>query len=93
MSSNSKDATFNVLLPRPLKRYVDQKVSSGIYESASEFVSEAINEKRQREDANAVLAGKLLDGLNSGEPIPFDDNYFPTKKRALIARAGKRKGR
>jgi antitoxin ParD1/3/4 len=84
---------MNVSLPEPLKRYVDGKVSSGIYGSASEFVREAIREKRQRdqerEEAKSLLAGKLLEGLDSGKPIPFTNSYFKSKKRALAQRTGK----
>jgi antitoxin ParD1/3/4 len=96
MSTDHNIATMNVSLPKPLKRRVDSTVSSGMYGSASEYVREAIREKLQRDqeraDARAVLAGKLLEGLDSGEPIPFNDGYIKAKKRALLERAGKRKG-
>ncbi len=80
---------MNVSLPEPLKDYVDGKVSTGVYGSASEFVREAIREKLQREqkmkDAKAVLEQKLLEGLESGAPIIVDDGYFQRKKDALLA--------
>jgi antitoxin ParD1/3/4 len=81
--------TMNVSLPEPLKQYVDGKVSSGIYGSASEFVREAIREKFQREQANATLTEQLLDGLASGKPIPFTDGHFKRKKKALAKRMGR----
>jgi antitoxin ParD1/3/4 len=85
---------MNVSLPEPLKRYVDGKVSSGVYGSASEFVREAIREKYQRDqdrhEAKAALTAKLLEGLNSGEPIPFTDDYFKRKKKALSERVGRK---
>jgi len=90
MASDPNSVTMNVSLPKPLKRYVDDRVSSGVYGSASEFVREAIREKLQREqavaEAKATLATKLLEGLDSGKPIPFTDDYFKRKKRALLAR-------
>jgi antitoxin ParD1/3/4 len=82
--------TMNVSLPEPLKGYVDGKVTSGIYGSASEFVREAIREKLQREQAKGLLAGKLLDGLESGKSIPFSAGHFKSKKRALIQRVKKK---
>jgi len=91
MATEPATMTMNVSLPEPLKEYVDGKVSSGIYSSASEFVREAIREKFQREQAKALLAGKLLDGLNSGKPIPFTDGYFRRKKKALAKRMGRNK--
>jgi len=88
--ANPTSITMNVSLPEPLKCYVDGKVSSGIYGSASEFVREAIREKllreQDREHAKSVLASKLLEGLDSGKPVVFTDNYTPAKKRALRAR-------
>jgi len=47
--------------------------------------------QKNRDKANAMLSAKLLDGQNSGKPIPFDDDYIPEKKRRLFARAGKRR--
>ncbi|MBX9738274.1 MAG: type II toxin-antitoxin system ParD family antitoxin [Phycisphaerales bacterium] len=79
--------TMNVSLTEVLKRYVDGKVSSGVYGSASEFVREAIREKllreQDREQAKAALASKLIEGLDSGTPVPFTDSYAPDKVRAL----------
>jgi antitoxin ParD1/3/4 len=83
--------TMNVSLPEPLKGYVDGKVMSGIYGSASEFVREAIREKLQREQAKELLTGKLLEGLDSGRSIPFAAGHFKAKKRALIQRRAKKK--
>lgn len=95
MATQPNIATMNVSLPEPLKRYVDRKVTSGIYGSASEFVREAIREKLQREkehaDARAALTTKLLEGLNSGTAIEFTDDYVGRKKRALVARVNNRK--
>jgi len=91
MAGETNTVTMNVSVPRRLKRYVDGKVSSGDYGSASEFVREAIREKREREQAKALLSAKLLEGLNSGSPIPFDDDYIPEKKRRLLARVSKRR--
>jgi len=90
MASQPDTITMNVSLPAPLKRYVDGQVASGIYGSASEFVREAIREKLQREqeraEAKAALTGKLIEGLDSGKPIPFTAGYFAAKKEALERR-------
>jgi len=92
MSADLNSVTMNVSLPKPLKRYIDARVSSGVYSSASEFVREAIREKLQREQVQAQAKGtlttKLLQGLDSGKPIPFTDDYFKRKKRALLSRLG-----
>jgi len=90
MAHESNSVTMNVSLPRPLKRYVDGKVSSGVYGSTSEFVREAIREKFEREQSRASLTAKLVEGLNSGKPIPFTDEYFKRKKNALAERVGRK---
>lgn len=85
---------MNVSLPESLKDYVNTKVSSGIYGSASEFVREAIREKYQREqeraEAKSALARKLLEGLDSGKPIEFTDGFFRRKKKLLARKIGRK---
>ena len=93
--TQSNAVTMNLSLPDQLRRYVDSKVASGIYGSASEFVREAIREKLQREkeltDAKQMLSQKLLQGLDSGEPIPVTAALFRSKKQKLLHRAGNKK--
>lgn len=88
--SDINTITMNVSLPEPLKKYVDGNVATGLYGSASEFVREAIREKlgreHEREQARASLKTQLLAGLDSGRPIPFDDDYAARKKTALRIR-------
>ena len=99
MANDPPIVTINVSLPQPLKQYVDRRVSSGIYGSASDFVREAIREKldrdrdRDRQDARDTLTTKLLEGLGSGNPIPFKKGHFQTKKAALIRSSGQRNSR
>ena len=97
MAIDSDTVTMNISLPVPLKRFVDGKVSSGIYGSASEFVREAIREKLQREqdlkEAREALAAKLREGLDSGNPVAFDEAYGARKKKKLLDRMGRNNGR
>jgi antitoxin ParD1/3/4 len=67
---------MNVNLTPQLEDLVKKKVASGLYNSASEVVREAL---RLMEAQDRVLAVKLEqlrqdigDGLNSGEPTPWD---------------------
>ena len=90
MAHESNRVTMNVSLPKPLKQYVDGKVSSGVYGSTSEFVREAIREKFEREQGRASLTAKLIEGLNSGKPISYSDDYFKRKKGALAERVGRK---
>jgi len=94
MDNEPSTVTMNVSLPEPLKQFVEGKVSSGVYGSASEFVREAIREKYQREqdqrEARDALTAKLLHGLNSGKPVPFNPGHFRRKKKALAARISRK---
>jgi antitoxin ParD1/3/4 len=90
MAHESNSVTMNLSLPKPLKQYVDGKVSSGIYGSSSEFVREAIREKFERERSRTSLTAKLVEGLNSGKPIPYSEDYFKRKKGALAERMGRK---
>jgi antitoxin ParD1/3/4 len=75
--------TLNVSLPKALQGFVEHRTKAGGYESASEYLRELIREdqKRLRE-----LERKLLAGLNSGEPIVVDEEFWARKKSALKAK-------
>lgn len=92
MATEQSLVTMNVSLPRPLKGYVDGQVSAGAYSSASEFIRQAIREKVERDHERTTgvtaLASKLLEGLQSGKPIPFVEGHFESRKKALVRRAG-----
>lgn len=80
-------STMNVSLPTPLKQYVDSRVATGIYGSASEFVREAIREKflreQERAQAEAVLRAQLLEGLESGPSRDLDSSFTSRMKARL----------
>ena len=74
---------LRVSLPGRLRESVDRQVSAGGYESADEFVRAAIREKLLRERGRAELGEALIEGLESGEGIPFDEDFIAQKKRAI----------
>jgi len=80
--------TMNIALPESMKQFVQGRVSEGGYSSASEYVRELIraDQKRTAEDRIDAL---LLEGLDSGEPIPVTKEYWDEKKRKLTERLGK----
>ena len=56
-------------------------VSAGAYRSAEEALDAAVAAVEiaaapEFEGTNAELEELLLDGLNSGEPVPVDENYW-----------------
>lgn len=77
--------TMNVNLTPQLEDMVRRKVASGLYTSASEVVREAL---RLMEEQDRVRAAKLerlrqdiREGLNSGEPTPWDPEEIKQEGR------------
>ena len=79
--------TVNIALPESLTSYVQERVSEGGYSSVSEYVSDLIQADRRRKAGERVDA-LLLEGLDSGEPIPVTPEYWEERKRRLIERHG-----
>jgi antitoxin ParD1/3/4 len=79
--------TMNIALPEAMKHFVQERVSQGGYSSVSEYVRELIRADQRRKVEERVDA-LLLEGLDSGEPIPVTKEYWEEKKRKLTERLG-----
>ena len=66
-----RNTTPNVSVPEPLKEYVQDRVSEGIYSNASDYVRSLIREDMHK-SAERRLEAYLLEGINSGDPKPID---------------------
>jgi antitoxin ParD1/3/4 len=80
--------TMNIALPDSMKHFVQDRVSEGGYSSVSEYVRELIRAD-QRRKAEERIDALLLEGLDSGAPIPVTPEYWEEKKRKLTERLGK----
>jgi antitoxin ParD1/3/4 len=80
--------TMNIALPDSMKHFVQDRVSEGGYSSVSEYVRELIRTDQRRKTEERVDA-LLLEGLDSGPPIPVTPEYWEEKKRKLTERLGK----
>jgi antitoxin ParD1/3/4 len=80
--------TMNIALPESMKHFVQERVTEGGYSSVSEYVRELIraDQKRRVEERIDTL---LLEGLDSGQPIPVTAEYWEGKKRRLTERLSK----
>ena len=84
---------MNVSLPPELEKLVDRKVSSGMYQTASEVIREGL---RLLEDQDRLRAAQLdevrrkiqtgLDELDRGEGIPGDQVLAQLKQKSAAAR-------
>ena len=82
--------SMNISLPDAMKAFVDEQVQSGGYGTASEYIRELVR-RDQKERAEARLETLLLEGLESGEPIPLNEEYRKNLLRDLEARRKKKK--
>ncbi len=70
---------MNISLSESLKTFVDEQVASGRYVSTSEYVRDLIRKEQDREQLRRLL----LDGAESGNPLPADDAYFASLRRRV----------
>ena len=81
--------SMNVSLPEELKEYVEAQTKSG-YSTPSEYVRELIRQDQKRR-AKDKLDALLLEGLNSGDPIPVNAKFWAELKREALAELEARK--
>ena len=78
--------TMSISLPEPLKEFVDEQVNSGRHSSASDYVRELIRDDARRK-VGERLEALLLEGLNSGDPIPVTEEFWEERRGELLRRA------
>ena len=76
---------MNVSLTKRQKEYVQGKVRSGHYQSASEVVREALRVLETLETENSWLEEQILEGIHSGPAILMTKGYWK-KFRARLHR-------
>ena len=81
-------ATVSISLPESFKKFVDRQVRSKGYGNVSEYFRGLLREAQERE-SQAKLEGLLLQGIESGEGIKIDREFWKDLKSeaAEIGRA------
>jgi antitoxin ParD1/3/4 len=76
---------LNINLTPQLEDMVRQKVASGLYTSASEVIREALRLMEEQDRMRAVkleqLRRDIQEGMNSGEPTPWNPEEIKRKGR------------
>lgn len=76
---------MNVSLTPELEQYIQEKVSSGLYYSASEVVREGLRLLKEREQLQQIRLQELRQdvqvGLDSGAATPIDMQAIKVKAR------------
>jgi antitoxin ParD1/3/4 len=82
--------TLNVSLTPHLEEFIQQTVSSGRFQSASELVRTALRLLEEREQERlarlAWLRGEIQKGLDSGPAAAFTDDFWLDLRTKLQAR-------
>ena len=76
--------TMNISLPDNLKGFVDIQVQTGGYSTSSEYIRELIRED-QKKKLEQKLSSLLVEGIQSGPPVPADAAYWKAKRERLSA--------
>ena len=74
--------TMNISLPEQLKQHVDQRVANHAYGSSSEYIRELIR-RDQALVAEQELAGLIRAGLESGDAVKVDADYWQNKTSSI----------
>lgn len=74
-------ATMNVSLPKPMKAWVERQAEGGLYGNVSDYIRDLIRKDQQRKEAIAALQAAITEGVESGEPQPFDAAAFRLRMR------------
>ncbi len=77
--------SMNISLPESLKEYVRQRVLDGDYANPSDYIRALIRADKEHQ-AQAQLEQRLLEGLESGESIEVDEEYWKKKRAQLLRR-------
>jgi antitoxin ParD1/3/4 len=81
--------TVNISVPDSMKTFIDEQVSKGGYSTTSEYIRQLLRQEAERV-AQARLETLLLEGLDSGEPIEINDDWWQQKRIQLLERLRKK---
>lgn len=74
--------SMNISLPEPVKSFIDEQVERVGYSSPSEYIRDVVR-RDQNERAQDHLEQLLMEGLDSGNPIPVNPEYWNNLRNDL----------
>ena len=81
--------TVNISVPDSMKTFIDEQVAKGGYSTTSEYIRQLLRQEAERV-AQARLEILLLEGLDSGEAIEINDDWWQQKRIQLLERIRKK---
>ena len=88
--THDRITSMNVSLPESLREFAEKRASEG-YSSVSEYFRDLLRRDR-KQAAQARLEELLLEGLDSGEPVEVNDEFWTTLRSRVTERAKKARG-
>ncbi|MBN3870218.1 type II toxin-antitoxin system ParD family antitoxin [Nostoc sp. JL33] len=76
-------SSINISLPESMKVFVEEQVAQGGYGSVSEYLQELITQDQKRK-MQEHIEELLIAGLESGEAIEVNDEWWQQKRTHLI---------
>ncbi|MEH2042557.1 type II toxin-antitoxin system ParD family antitoxin [Nostoc sp.] len=76
-------SNINISLPESMKAFVEEQVAQGGYGSVSEYLQELITQDQKRK-MQEHIEELLIAGLESGETIEVNDEWWQQKRTHLI---------
>lgn len=81
--------SLNISLPRAMKEYIETQVQEGSFSTPSEYMRTLVREDQKRQQQQK-LESKLLESLESGEPVDITPEFWEQRRQALINRMRER---
>ena len=72
---------MNISLPDQMKKWVEAQSADGRYSNSSDYVRDLIRMDQERSQAIEALQAAITEGIESGEPQPFDAAAFKLRMR------------
>jgi antitoxin ParD1/3/4 len=73
-------ATLNVSMPDEMRAFIESRINTGEYQSASDYLRDLIRHDREE------IERLLLEGVESGKAMPLNMAALQKKAKALLKR-------
>ncbi len=75
---------MNVTLPDSMREWIETQAQMYGHSSPDGYVTELLREERQRLQSD--IDQKLIEGLDSGDPVEINDEFWAERQRILAER-------
>ena len=76
--------TLNILLPPPIREYVDDVVAAGGFSDASEYLTRLVEQDQARR-TKLAFEQEVLKGIHSGESVPMTADDWRQLREAVVS--------